>query len=131
MYYTKLMSSPNEEDEDIVIEDNLTYYCQQCGHEEPITDAFTSVLVTNATKTEQSYKRYINKYTKLDPTLPRTSRIYCPNDTCPTHAQNHKKDEEIQIPISEIIYIRYDDVNMKYVYLCVHCDHVWNNENKV
>ena len=27
----------------------------------------------------------------------------------------------------EIIYIRYDDKNMKYLYLCAVCDHFWNN----
>jgi hypothetical protein len=26
----------------------------------------------------------------------------------------------------EIIYIRYDEVNMKYVYLCAVCDTLWN-----
>ena len=30
----------------------------------------------------------------------------------------------------EIIYIRYDDVNMKYVYLCVHCDTMWKTDNR-
>ena len=28
---------------------------------------------------------------------------------------------------NEIIYIRYDDTNMKYVYLCCNCDTVWKN----
>jgi hypothetical protein len=26
----------------------------------------------------------------------------------------------------EIIYLRYDDVNMNFVYLCPVCDSVWN-----
>ena len=31
----------------------------------------------------------------------------------------------------EIIYIRYDDVNIKYVYLCSTCDTVWKmDDNK-
>ena len=30
----------------------------------------------------------------------------------------------------EIIYIRYDDTNMKYVYLCSTCDIVWKTEDK-
>ena len=25
----------------------------------------------------------------------------------------------------EVIYLRYDDTNMKYIYLCTHCDQVW------
>jgi DNA-directed RNA polymerase subunit M/transcription elongation factor TFIIS len=31
----------------------------------------------------------------------------------------------------EIIYIRYDDINMKYVYLCVHCDTMWKTDNRI
>lgn len=30
----------------------------------------------------------------------------------------------------EIIYLRYDDINMKYIYLCVHCDTVWKTDNR-
>ena len=31
----------------------------------------------------------------------------------------------------EVIYIRYDDTNMKYVYLCVHCDTTWRTDNLI
>ncbi len=31
----------------------------------------------------------------------------------------------------EVIYIRYDDINMKYVYLCVHCDMTWRTDNRL
>ena len=30
----------------------------------------------------------------------------------------------------EILYIRYDDKNMKFVYLCANCDTIWKTENK-
>ena len=30
----------------------------------------------------------------------------------------------------EVIYIRYDDTNMKYVYVCVHCDTLWKTDNR-
>ena len=30
----------------------------------------------------------------------------------------------------EIIYLRYDDINMKYIYLCVHCNTVWKTDNR-
>jgi DNA-directed RNA polymerase subunit M/transcription elongation factor TFIIS len=130
MYYTKLMTT---DDNDEMVTDFLTYYCQKCGHEELIKDKVTSILVTNANKTEQSYTRYINKYTKLDPSLPRTNRLQCPNPSCITHPryENNSSEQKNDPPQSEAIYIRYDDVNMKYVYLCVHCDQVWNNENKL
>jgi len=31
---------------------------------------------------------------------------------------------------NEIIYVRYDDTNLKYVYLCAKCDKVWNTEQQ-
>ena len=31
----------------------------------------------------------------------------------------------------EIIYIRYDDSNMKYIYLCSDCDTVWQTNETV
>jgi DNA-directed RNA polymerase subunit M/transcription elongation factor TFIIS len=44
--------------------------------------------------------------------------------------------EQAQIEASgennrEVIYIRYDDTNMKYVYLCVHCDTTWRTDNRL
>jgi DNA-directed RNA polymerase subunit M/transcription elongation factor TFIIS len=30
-----------------------------------------------------------------------------------------------------VIYIRYAETNMKYVYLCVHCDTTWRTDNRI
>jgi aspartate carbamoyltransferase regulatory subunit len=72
-------------------------------------------------KSEQEFSHIINKYTKLDPTLPRVSNILCPNAECVTNTDDEAR---------EIIYIRYDDINMKYVYLCSSCDIVWKTEDQ-
>ena len=29
----------------------------------------------------------------------------------------------------EVIYLRYDDINMKYIYLCAVCNTIWNTEH--
>jgi rubrerythrin len=29
----------------------------------------------------------------------------------------------------EVMYIRYDDINMKYVYVCVYCNTTWKTDN--
>lgn len=39
--------------------------------------------------------------------------------------------EEPETNQREVIYIRYDDTNMKYVYLCVHCDTTWRTDNRL
>jgi DNA-directed RNA polymerase subunit M/transcription elongation factor TFIIS len=113
MYYIRINTDdPNK----------LVYYCRNCGTEDK-TLAITNVCVSNIQikKSEQTFSHIINKYTKLDPTLPRINSILCPNPDCTTNTKHTER---------EIIYIRYDDTNMKYVYLCCMCDTVWNtNEN--
>ena len=108
MYYIRINSDdPNK----------LVYYCRQCGNEDKQL-AIENVCVskTQIKKDEQSFLHIVNKFTKLDPTLPRVNNILCPNQDCLTNKD--AKDREI-------LYIRYDDTNMKYIYLCSHCDTVW------
>ena len=108
MYYIRINSdNPNQ----------LVYYCRNCGNEDKLL-AVENVCVskTQIKKNDQSFNNIINKYTKLDPTLPRINNILCPNKECPTNTKDAER---------EIIYIRYDDVNIKYVYLCGECEFVW------
>lgn len=113
MYYIKLLESEKKQ---------LIYYCRKCGNEDNTLDE-TSIVVskTNLKKNKQQYSHIINKYTKLDPTLPRIHNLDCPNDECLSNNKEEKTDKEI-------IYIRYDNENMKYIYLCGVCDKVWQLE---
>ena len=111
MYYIRL---DNEEG------DNLIYYCRKCGNEDSnITDKNTCVSKTNLKQGEQTFSHIINEYTKHDPTLPRFNSILCPNADCSTNTKDTPR---------EIIYIRYDEVKLKYVYLCSTCDTTWTTE---
>jgi DNA-directed RNA polymerase subunit M/transcription elongation factor TFIIS len=113
MYYIRI----NADDSN-----TLVYYCRNCGNEDKLlSTSNVCVSKTQIKKSEQSFNHIINKYTKLDPTLPRINNILCPNLDCATN----KSDKE-----REIIYIRYDDTNMKYVYLCSECDTVWQTNNQ-
>jgi len=97
--------------------DSLTYYCRKCGHENAELGPDTiCVLQTNLQGGEKQYGHVINRYTKLDPTLPRTNMIKCPSQSCASNKEGVER---------EIIYLRYDDVRMKYMYLCAHCDTTW------
>ena len=114
MYYLRI----NPENEH-----SLVYYCRKCGNEDTsLTVDTVCVLKTQIKQSEQSFSHIINKYTKLDPTLPRLNNVLCPNATCETNIKETPK---------EIIYIRYDDTNIKYVYLCSHCDTIWKAGDKV
>jgi DNA-directed RNA polymerase subunit M/transcription elongation factor TFIIS len=99
----------------------LVYYCRNCGNvDETLSVDNVTVSKIQLKKSEQEFSHIINKYTKLDPTLPRVNTILCPNQNCSTNTDDVAK---------EIIYIRYDDTNMKYVYLCSTCDTVWKTED--
>ena len=100
----------------------LIYYCRNCGHEDSlITQENVCVSKTQIQHQTNSYTHIINDYTKLDPTLPRTKMIKCPNSLC----------EAAKQPDSEVIYIRYDDINMKYIYLCGVCNTVWKIDEQI
>jgi DNA-directed RNA polymerase subunit M/transcription elongation factor TFIIS len=110
MYYIKLNNDDGNK---------LVYYCRNCGNEDSILTAENiCVSKTQIQKNEQKYSRIINPYTKLDPTLPRINNIPCPNSQCVSKSLETTKNPDI-------IYIRYDDSNMKYVYLCTVCDTTW------
>lgn len=95
----------------------LVYYCRHCGNEDTLlTTDNVCVSKINIKKSKQSFNHIVNKYTKYDPTLPRINNILCPNPDCTTNTKDVAR---------EIIYIRYDNTNMKYVYLCSTCDTVW------
>lgn len=120
MYYIRIDSEDTNK---------LIYYCRNCGNEDNFLNVHNEsenalqqdsicVSKTLIKKNEQTFNHFINKYTKLDPTLPRTNKILCPNPECLTNTKDEKR---------EIIFIRYDDVNIKYVYLCYTCDTTWKS----
>jgi DNA-directed RNA polymerase subunit M/transcription elongation factor TFIIS len=111
MYYIRISAEDTNK---------LVYYCRNCGHEDSnLTVDNVTVSKVQLKKSEQQFNHIINKYTKLDPTLPRINRVLCPNPDCATNTADAER---------EIIFIRYDDTNMKYVYLCSTCDTVWKTE---
>lgn len=108
MYYLQL--SPDDENK-------IIYKCRNCGNEDSeIQNKDLCVLSYNKEK-KTDYLKYINEFTKLDPTLPRINSIKCPNQDCVCN-----KDETVE---NEVIYIRYNDEDMKYVYTCAKCDFIW------
>ena len=101
----------------------IIYYCRNCGDKDNnnIINTSHSITKSHFNKSNSKYFNTINPYTKLDPTLPRINTIKCPNIQC-------KSNTNTDIP-REVIYIRYDDINMKYIYLCCNCDYSWTTNN--
>ena len=118
MYYLKI----RDDDDDNKGGNSLIYYCRNCGHENTtLTSENVCVSETQLRRSEQKFTHMVNEYTKYDPTLPRINTIKCPNQEC----ISNKHGEEAK---REIIYIRYDDTNMKYIYLCPQCDTMWKTD---
>ena len=114
MYYIGLSDNGNV----------LKYHCRNCGD---VYDGVMNIEHLCVSKTylkskDQVLSNYVNEYTKFDPTLLRVNNIPCPNINCVTH------EPTFDIINREIILIRSDVVNVKYIYLCALCDHVWKNE---
>lgn len=105
----------------IKTEENKLYnYCKNCSNLiEYKSDNKSILIIENNYKFDniQNYQTYINPYIKYDPTLPRVNNIVCPNTKC-----TKKKDQE-----NEVIYIKYDNENMNYLYYCVYCENFWKN----
>lgn len=129
MYYITIRGDQN---------DCLSYYCRLCGHvDTEMTEDVICVINTQIKKENPHFDQIVNKYTKFDPTLPRIYNLPCPNKNC--QCSNELADDKEQkpsiqdltnknqkSPSNEVLYIRYNDNDMKYLYLCCKCDHIWS-----
>ncbi len=95
-------------------DDTLKYYCRNCGNEkEHLELKNLRVSLYEKVSTTQTN---VNAYLKYDPTLPHSHTIKCPNSDCESNNADVKPD---------VIYYRYDDIQMKYMYICTVCDYNW------
>ena len=96
----------------------LIYYCRNCKHVDETISAGDGICVLNShlKKNEQKFDHIINEYTKMDPTLPRVYNITCPDPECKTE--------------KGVIYLRYNNDDLKYIYLCAECDTTWKTDDK-
>ncbi len=101
-------------------QDKLINYCKNCSNSVELKSDNKSILIfeNNYEKEKINYKLFVNPYIKYDPTLPRVNNLVCPNAKC-----TKKKNQD-----NEVIYIKYDNENMKYLYYCVYCEEFWVNK---
>lgn len=97
----------------------LTYFCKNCGFhvDASSTDAKDKVLDTDYKDDQATYSQYATPNIVHDPTLPRVSNIPCPFQDCSRPAASP----------NEVIYIKYDPTNLRYLYYCTHCARFWKS----
>ena len=179
----------------------LLNYCRNCGwegdYQKESEDESICVYKKQYSNEFLAQKKVTNKFTRLDPTLPRVNNIPCVNSCCLSNiditktlyiktddetieekviplidsdtvtvsyhnnsnqltivfteqverdgyynnlnGEDDNKNIEIEgkmfhikkyteTPPNEIIFIKYDYTNLKYLYLCSNCDTSWNTE---
>ena len=127
LLYINVATSPDETNQ----VPEMQYVCKNCGNIQRGTDdeedrasrAGQSICVLETRLGEddsEDYKRYMTPYLKYDPTLPRVSHIICPNTKCQSPDGS-----------KEVIVVKYDKPNMKYVYCCESCDTLWKTGESV
>lgn len=97
----------------------LSYYCKNCNFSTTEDESLLNkcIIDNNYIDDDTKYKQYVTTNIKYDPTLPRVNDIKCPNTLC-----TKSSDKE-----DEVIYLKYDFTNMKYVYFCAHCETFWKS----
>lgn len=97
----------------------LRFYCKNCGYavDASSTDTKGKMLDTDYKDDQATYSQYATPHIVHDPTLPRVSNIPCPLKGCTRPAD---------VP-NEVIYVKYDATNLRFLYYCCHCTRFWKS----
>lgn len=92
---------------------DLVRRCEACGYSEKDTQGGLVLETRIQERSSEGYKILLNEFTTQDPTLPHVKNIKCPSDSCASNTGSKERD---------VIYIKYDPVNLKYLYVCMVCN---------
>ncbi len=91
--------------------------CKACGNLKDMKNKVIEINNNTHVNVDKSDVINSNPFITHDitiPTIKNNKNIKCQNVDCPS-------------PETDIKYIKYDDVNMKYLYICNHCGCKWKN----
>lgn len=99
----------------------LNRRCRTCGYNEvDVQGGLVNETIVQE-RASEGYKILLNEFTRQDPTLPHVNTLPCPNTSaCPTHKSNAPRD---------VIIIKYDAQNMKFLYICNVCGEQWRSRS--
>lgn len=97
-------------------EKTLKMICRNCNYSETSDETINRpVFETNLHDDMINYNRHKSPDVKYDATMPRLNSIVCTNSKCV------KKHDQV----NDVMYMKYDPIDMKYMYFCTYCDHFW------
>lgn len=100
----------------------LTRLCRKCGYKEQDTTGGLVMEMMIQEDSAEGYKVLLNEFTRKDPRLPHIRKnITCPNLVCDSNKGGKDPD---------VIYIKYDLVNMMYLYICDICGEKWHTRSR-
>ena len=97
--------------------DELYHCCKSCSYKSNMDTTTRLVYTDDKDVIDKSVFINNNKYITHDITLPSITNN--PNTTC--------KNELCDAKEVRIKYIKYDAINMKFMYICEHCGCKWKN----
>jgi DNA-directed RNA polymerase subunit M/transcription elongation factor TFIIS len=100
--------------------EKLLLVCRTCGYQEEDKKGGLVLEINLEERTSEGYKILLNEFTKLDPTLPHVNTIKCPNGACASNTSGAERD---------VIYLKYDAENLKFLYICNLCDTQWKSKS--
>lgn len=99
----------------------LLRVCRTCGYSEEDKEGGFVMETIVQERSSEGYKILLNEFTRQDPTLPHVNTLPCPNtQSCPTNLSKQPRD---------VIIIKYDNQNMKFIYICNVCGTQWRSRS--
>jgi DNA-directed RNA polymerase subunit M/transcription elongation factor TFIIS len=107
----------------------LNRRCRTCGYVEVDHQGGLVNETIVQERASEGYKILLNEFTRQDPTLPHVTTLPCPNTKgnpekglpiCQTYTEGRPRD---------VIIIKYDAQNMKFLYICNVCGEQWRSRS--
>ena len=100
----------------------LFWECLSCGITEEQKGGCLLMETLVQERSSEAYKLHLTdiESSRQDPALPHVRNIKCPKETCASNTGGAERD---------VIYIKYDAANMKYMYICSVCEEVWRSRS--
>ena len=98
----------------------LSYICRNCGNSEECKE----YLIFENDYKKNNKLSYIEELLKQnpdlihDPSIPKIS-VPCKNENCKLEGTGD----------NGVAIIKYDDINLSYIYVCIKCNNYWTNDN--